>query len=226
MTNMAFIKVRTLQKKWFWKYLTFLYFRYFCSIWSSMSWKNTKRVLLPCTCCTFSLVFYKMKQFQQGPTTKSTLYSCVPGVRVLIFEPNWTNISVMAPILSWRALYSSYSAQKSSWYCCRCSSVVTVLYFLKSKRKHVKLWKPSMYRIHPLDGSARIKLENGVLSRCINVGHKIFCFVSYSQWSFVRPYLYNVPLFMWMGWSRTVLLRKTLVFPSSSRLKQKFKTIL
>lgn len=68
----------------------------------------------------------------------STLYSCVPGERVLIFEPNWTNISVIAPMRSWSTRYSSYSAQKSSLYCWRCSSAVMALYFLKRTKKERK----------------------------------------------------------------------------------------
>lgn len=43
-----------------------------------------------------------------------TLCSGVPGDKLLIFDPSWTNMRVMAAILEWRALYSSYSEQKSS----------------------------------------------------------------------------------------------------------------
>ncbi len=62
-----------------------------------------------------------------------TLYLCVPGDSVFILDPSWTNISVTFPIRSWRSLYSSYSAQKSSLYLCRSSASVIVLYFLEKE---------------------------------------------------------------------------------------------
>lgn len=81
--------------------------------------------------CFLFGVLLEMEPWASGP--EITLYSCVPGERVLIFEPSWTNISVIAPIRSWSDLYSSYSEQKSSLYCWRCSSAVMVLYFLKEE---------------------------------------------------------------------------------------------
>lgn len=117
------------KSRFFLMIFTFLYFRYFCSICSSISWKENKR---ECVKNLFG-VSIEIEQLYKAPSPDSTLYSCVPGDSVLIFEPNWTNISVIAPIRSWRALYSSYSAQKSFLYCWRCSSAVMVLYFLKRK---------------------------------------------------------------------------------------------
>lgn len=69
-----------------------------------------------------------------------TLYSCVPGERVLILEPSWTNISVIVPMRSCRTLYSSYSAQKSSLYCWRWSDALMVLYFLEKKNRKTNIW--------------------------------------------------------------------------------------
>lgn len=119
--------------------LTFLYLRYFCSIWTSISWKDNQKkkrsVRFAVYVISSSFGIRSGTQQSETPGPDSTLYSCVPGERVLIFEPNWTNISVMAPIRSWRALYSSYSAQKSSLYSCRCSSAFMALYFLKKRNK-------------------------------------------------------------------------------------------
>lgn len=63
-----------------------------------------------------------------------TLYSCVPGGRLFILDPSWTNMCVMVAMREWRSLYSSYSAQKSSWYLWRCSKPVMGPYVLKGDR--------------------------------------------------------------------------------------------
>lgn len=73
--------------------------------------------------------------------THCTLYSGVPGDKLFIFDPSWTNMWVMVAILEWRSLYSSYSEQNSSWYLCRCSKLMIGLYMLHGKMKIVKIWR-------------------------------------------------------------------------------------
>lgn len=68
---------------------------------------------------------------QQEAQCIRTLYSGVPGDKRLIFDPSWTNMWVMVVIREWRSLYSSYSAQKSSWYLWRCSKLMMVPYVLQ-----------------------------------------------------------------------------------------------
>lgn len=70
---------------------------------------------------------------QQCESCISTLYSGVPGDKLLIFDPSWTNMWVMVAIREWRSLYSSYSAQKSSWYLWRCSKLMMGPYVLQDR---------------------------------------------------------------------------------------------